>query len=212
MQASKSIIITCAGLGSRLGLNIPKCLLDFDGKPLIVRHLEMLKGISNIYIVVGYQAHLVIETVRKIRDDVIFILNHEYLTTGNTHSLYCGSWFLNEYIVSLDGDLVIDKDDFFKLYNSNEEIIACTRPRTKDCVYCSVEEKNGMKFVTKFTKDPTAYEWSGLFQMHNRKIKNNHYFIYQALEEHLPLKMIQVNSMDIDTPEDYELATSLYNK
>ena len=213
MQTSKSIIITCAGIGSRLGLNIPKCLLEINGKPLIVKHLEMLEDIPNIYVVVGFKASQVIETVRKVRDDVIFLFNHDYLTTGNTDSLTCGSWFLDEYIVSLDGDLLVSKDDFFKVYNADGEILACTKPRTRDCVFCNVQEANGEYFVTEFSKNSTQYEWSGLFQIHSSRLQTlpmKPYFIFEALISLLPIKAAFIDSMDIDTPQDYELAVSLY--
>ena len=35
MQYPKHAVILAAGLGSRLGLNIPKCLVEIDGKKII---------------------------------------------------------------------------------------------------------------------------------------------------------------------------------
>ena len=42
MAVSRTVIISCAGMGNRLGLGTTKALVEVDGKPLIVRHLEML--------------------------------------------------------------------------------------------------------------------------------------------------------------------------
>ena len=56
MGFSRTVIISCAGMGNRLGLGTTKALVEIDGKPLIVRHLEMLRDQSDIRIVVGYQA------------------------------------------------------------------------------------------------------------------------------------------------------------
>ena len=37
-----SIIICCAGMGTRLGIGTTKALVDICGKPLIIRLLEQL--------------------------------------------------------------------------------------------------------------------------------------------------------------------------
>ena len=37
---NKTIIISCAGMGTRLGIGMTKALIDIDGKPLIIRQLE----------------------------------------------------------------------------------------------------------------------------------------------------------------------------
>ena len=42
MCFSRTVVISCAGMGNRLGLGTTKALVEVDGKPLIVRHLEML--------------------------------------------------------------------------------------------------------------------------------------------------------------------------
>ena len=80
MAVSRTVIISCAGMGNRLGLGTTKALLEIDGKPLIIRHLEMLEHERDIRVVVGYQAEAVIETVRKYRDDILFVFNHQYTT------------------------------------------------------------------------------------------------------------------------------------
>jgi len=43
MSVSKTIVISCAGMGTRLGIGSTKALIDIDGKPLIISKLELLK-------------------------------------------------------------------------------------------------------------------------------------------------------------------------
>ena len=43
MEFSRTVIISCAGIGNRLGLGTTKALIDVAGKPLIIRHLEHLE-------------------------------------------------------------------------------------------------------------------------------------------------------------------------
>ena len=46
MQVSRTVIISCAGMGNRLGLGTTKALVEVEGKPLIMHHLEKLKDES----------------------------------------------------------------------------------------------------------------------------------------------------------------------
>ncbi|MCM1297320.1 MAG: NTP transferase domain-containing protein, partial [Muribaculaceae bacterium] len=101
---SRTIVISCAGMGNRLGLGTTKALVEVDGKPLIVRHLEKLKEEKDIRVVVGYQAEKVIEVVKKYRQDVMFVFNHDYRATGTGASVALAARYANEYILSLDGD------------------------------------------------------------------------------------------------------------
>ena len=48
-----SVVICCAGMGTRLGIGTTKALVNVCGIPLIVRQLELLKDYSDIRIVVG---------------------------------------------------------------------------------------------------------------------------------------------------------------
>ena len=73
MQTAKSVVITCAGIGSRLGLGTTKALIDINGKTLIQWQLELFKDVEDIRIVVGFEANRVIEEVRKYRPDAIFV-------------------------------------------------------------------------------------------------------------------------------------------
>ena len=75
MSSSRTIIINAAGIGSRLGMNIPKTLVKINGKPLIYWILNALKKEKNIRIVVGYKAIDLIKYVSKIRKDIIFVNN-----------------------------------------------------------------------------------------------------------------------------------------
>ena len=54
MSIIKHAVISAAGMGSRLGLNMPKCLLQFSGTTIIQHQLELLKDIEDIRIIVGF--------------------------------------------------------------------------------------------------------------------------------------------------------------
>ena len=111
MKNNVSIVISCAGMGTRLGLGCTKALVEIEGKTLIERQLEILKDYDDIRIVVGYQAEQVIDVVNAIRKDVLFVFNHDYRNTGTGASFTLGAKYGREYVVALDGDLLVHPDD-----------------------------------------------------------------------------------------------------
>ena len=54
MTVSKTVIISCAGMGKRLGLDTSKCLVDVAGESLIMRNLRMLDDVDDVRVVVGF--------------------------------------------------------------------------------------------------------------------------------------------------------------
>ena len=101
MDFSRTIIISCAGMGNRLGLGTTKALVEVDGKPLIIRHLEYLEEEPDIRVVVGYQAKRVIEAVNQYRKDILFVFNHDFKNTGTGASVALASKYANKYIMTL---------------------------------------------------------------------------------------------------------------
>ena len=79
---SRTVIISCAGMGSRLGFGCTKALVEVEGKSLLARHLELLAGVEDVRVVVGYQSERVMEEARKYRSDVKFVFNHRSGSQG----------------------------------------------------------------------------------------------------------------------------------
>ena len=99
MSNDTTVIITAAGFGKRLGYNIPKSLVVINGKTIIERQLEILKNFKDIRIVVGFKANEVINQVKKIRKDILFVVNHNYSTTTPLNSLFLASQFAKKNIL-----------------------------------------------------------------------------------------------------------------
>ena len=57
---------------------------------------------------VGFKEEEVINYVRKIRQDVVFVRNPNYSTTTNSYSLYLGTYDLREPYLTIDGDMIVD--------------------------------------------------------------------------------------------------------
>lgn len=208
MGISRTIIISCAGMGNRLGLGTTKALVQIDGKPLIIRHLEMLQKEEDVRIVVGYQAEKVIETVRKYRNDILFVFNHKYRETGTGASVALASHYANEFILSLDGDLLVHPLDMEKLLACEHEFVSGGKIETDEPWMLQTYEENGKEFVSSFSKNEGNYEWNGITQMKSSKMMNGTGHVFQLIEPYLPVSFMQLRTREIDTVNDYEKAVN----
>ncbi len=208
MSASKTIVISCAGMGTRLGMGYPKALVDVAGKPLLVRQLELLKDYDDVRVVIGYQYEKVIEMVNAVRRDVTFVFNHEYKTTGTGASFLKGTAYGRDMVVALDGDLLVHPEDLKRVLESEEECIGGTTPTTDNPVLMSTEMTPEGLVVTEFSRDKGEYEWTGLAQVKTSRLGTTQGHVYYLLEPLLPLKMEKIRTKEIDTMEDYRNAVA----
>lgn len=206
MSISKTIVISAAGVGNRLGFGHTKALLKIAGKPLIIHHLEQLNKFDDVRIVVGFNAEDLINTVLSYRKDVTFVFNHRYLKTHTLRSLYLGCRFAREYIISLDGDLLVDPSDLKSFLNEDREIMGYCKAYSDDAVYVDVKDMKGKKYITRFSRKSGIYEWTGLIQVKVDKVINTETYVYQIVNNHLPFLAKSINCREIDTPDDYERA------
>lgn len=206
MSFSRTIIISCAGMGNRLGLKTTKALVEIEGKPLIIRHLEMLKNEKDIRVVVGYQAEKVIEVVRNYRNDVVFVFNHNYKETGTGASVALASKYANEYILSLDGDLIVHPDDMKKILACEYEFVSGNKPDTEDPWMLQTYCEDNAEWVSNFSKSVGNYEWNGITQMKSCKMQNGTGHVFQLIEPYLPVRFMEVRTREVDTIKDYECA------
>lgn len=206
MPISKTIVISAAGVGNRLGFGHTKTLLKIAGKPIIIHHLEQLDKFDDIRIVVGFDAENLINTVLSYRKDITFVFNHRYLKTHTLRSLYLGCRFARDYIISLDGDLLVAPSDLKSFLNEDREVMGYCKAYSDDAVYVDIKNKKGQKYITGFNRKSGEYEWTGLIQVKSDKIINTESFVYQIVNNHLPFPAKSTNCREIDTPDDLERA------
>lgn len=114
-------IILAAGMGTRLGKyteNLPKCMLNFNGKTLIERQVEILKGcgITDITIVRGYQA----EKIQIPR--VKYYNNNDYANTNMVETLFCAEPEMDDDLLVCYADIIYEKKIIKKIIQSNVSI------------------------------------------------------------------------------------------
>ncbi|HEY5774802.1 MAG TPA: phosphocholine cytidylyltransferase family protein [Xanthomonadales bacterium] len=120
-------IILAAGRGNRLAEfnpdGRPKCLLEFGGRSLLARQLEILFrcGIQKATLVVGYEADLVIDHVATLdlRPEISFVYNPAFLK-GSVLSLLAahGVMTSGETVLVLDADVLFHPQIMQRLIES----------------------------------------------------------------------------------------------
>lgn len=200
----KSIVISCAGRGSRLGFNIPKCLVSVDGKKIIERQLEQLKNVDDIIIVVGYKSDEVIEFVKSLDCKVRFVENNNWENTATGASFSIGAQLAkNDFVISLDGDLLVHPLDMEKILNVDEEFVCGEIVHTDNPVFLITDNKNK---ALDFNRESGDLEWSGLAGIKKANIKKEKWYVCDIMQEILPVKAITIRAREIDTINDYNEA------
>ncbi len=196
-----SIIICCAGMGTRLGIGSTKALIDVCGKSLIKRQLELLENYDDIRIVIGYQAGRVIDAVNQIRTDVMYAFNYDYRNTGEAESLSKAIIGLRKYTVIIDGDILINKDDFSSFIEYPGECLGICRINSDEPIYAIVDEDNN---VVGLNEESGTHEYSCLAKILSERIIPSKRSVYEMLRPLLPLPSVEIRTRDIDTPDDYD--------
>lgn len=199
-----SVVICCAGMGTRLGIGSPKALVDICGKPLIIRLLELLDDFDDIRIVVGFEAEKIIEVCKEYRKDIMFVFNYDYENNGPAASLCKALVGSKKYILSIDGDILVNKDDFEKMVE-NEEFLSISNKTSDEPTLVTVQDG----LVTDFSNSGN-YEWQGIVKINKNKLVVSDEHIYDMFVDSLPIKGIFVKSREIDTQDDYENAIRFY--
>lgn len=208
----KNAVICAAGLGSRLELDMPKCLVEVGGKMIIEYLLDVLKDVPNIRVVVGFKEEEVIKAVKSIRKDVVFVRNPNYQTTSNSYSLYLGSRDFAGPFLNIDGDMLISRTEFKKFENAiieNEDLIGVGHAYTEDAVFVELNDNNE---VVRFSRDKISdLEWTGIAYFSKIKISKEGKYVYQELENKLPIRAYKVVCFEIDTPADLDYAQNNFH-
>ncbi len=203
MTNDTTIVISCAGMGTRLGVGTTKALVDILGVPLIIRQLQQLDAYDDIRVVVGYQAERVIDTVRQYRKDVAFAFNYDYKTTGTAASFSKGLLCAREYAVAFDGDLLVHPDDLKAFLNCEGELVGGCRPSTDNPVLMSLD---ALGRVVEFSRERGELEWTGLARLKTARLTPGTGHVYQMIEPLMPINVMKIRTREIDTMNDYENA------
>lgn len=198
----RTVIISCAGMGRRLGIGATKALVMIEGKPLIIRLLEMLKSCDDVRIVVGYQAQKVVDIVKAYRKDVIFVMNHNYQNNGTAASVSLALENSRDFVLTIDGDTIVHPDDMKKILELDTEFIGVTDISSNEPVLVEVKDDK----VKGFSRNNGSFEWTGIAQIDKTHFKKSFGHVYEGIEPFLPIPYKKIKLKEIDTIDDYDIA------
>lgn len=206
MSTIEHVVIAAAGIGKRLGQGIPKILVKINGKPIYEYLLAAFKDVKDIRIVVGFEAEKVIHRITDYRKDIIFVKNHDYQNTLTYTSCYLGAVGIEGKVLFVDGDTILSNktlEDIKKLVYDDIPFLSVSKNIADNPVYAHVE--NG--FVTSFSRNQISeYEWANVayVDISNLSYENTH--VYEQMEKLLPMKALEIERIEVDTPHDLEIA------
>tara|TARA_B100001750_G_scaffold129983_1_gene103357 strand:+ start:190 stop:909 length:720 start_codon:yes stop_codon:yes gene_type:complete len=148
-------VILAAGVSRRLyphTYNIPKCLLDVSGRPIIHYQLEALEnlGIYDIIMVTGYHREMLMDHVISNfpRLNFTFLINHHYFETNTAYSLYIArEQFRSDSQVLMNADVVYPIELLRQIVNSSFENVLAVDVKPCGREEVKVIEGSGDKIV-----------------------------------------------------------------
>lgn len=219
MQSIEGAVIACAGLGSRLGMGLPKCMVEVGGQTILSRLIDSLeKAVSRIHVVVGYREEMIAEYCARHHRNVVLVRNPDFRTTNTAYSYMVGATGFSDKTVFLDGDLLIEEaslNQFVKTAATEDVLVGVTPASTEKAVYVDVQEDpdSGRLHVRRFDREVKMdHEWANIAcAPANFFNDTENGYVFERLSRFLPLAAGHVNLHEIDTPADMEKAEAFLN-
>ena len=107
-------LILAAGVGSRLAPltdHLPKCLVEVNGTPVLMKQIENLHtcGITDITVVSGYLSHVLSSAVRGKYPEIRILESVDYAVTNNMYSAYLArETMAGEAFLMMNADVFFD--------------------------------------------------------------------------------------------------------
>jgi len=114
-------IILAAGYGLRLNQHtkdIPKALLDLNGKSILERQISLLReyGVNEIFVVTGYKRE------KYVLKDIEYIFNPRYSETEQLASMMVARANIEDDVLVIFGDILFDSQILQQILASNDDI------------------------------------------------------------------------------------------
>lgn len=202
-------VIAAAGLGSRLGHGLPKCMVEVGGQTILTRLIrEVEQHTDRIHVVVGYREELVIQHCALHHRNVVLVRNPDFRTTQTIHSYRLGARSIPGSTLFLDGDCIFAPGSlsaFLAAAREREVLVGVTAAESEHPVYAEVAGSDGDQRVVSFGRGtPAPHEWASVLLAAPHVLDGDHTFVYEALDRHLPLPAQMIELAEVDTSADLD--------
>lgn len=210
MPLIEHVVIAAAGLGSRLGHGIPKCLVEVEGRAIIERQLALVAHVPDVRVVVGYMEDKVIEAAWRVHPEAIIVRNPNYRKTTTQDSYALGAEGIVGNCLFLDADIIFDPASFHRFldFAAGERLaIGITAAKTENAVFAVTREVDqGALEIVSFSGEPAPFEWANIVWAPANMFLRGSGAVFQTLQAFLPAPAGVVVSYEIDTEEDLKHA------
>jgi choline kinase len=207
MQDVTGAVIAAAGVGSRIGLGMPKCMIEIEGKTILTRLIETLRPeIPVIHVVIGYREEMVNDYCAIHHRDIVLVRNPDFRITNTAYSFFRGASHLPGKVLYLDGDLVISPGSLEKFIAAARErdiLVGVTKAKSEHAVFVLGENLGEVTRISSFSWDKKSeLEWANVFSAPNDLMRGVPGYVFERLTEHLPLDGYMLELAEVDTTED----------
>tara|TARA_B110000027_G_scaffold132759_1_gene159604 strand:+ start:559 stop:1299 length:741 start_codon:yes stop_codon:yes gene_type:complete len=240
------VVILAAGISKRMGgttFSVPKPLLKIKNTTLIelnIIKLARLVDISEIIIVVGYKADLIIRAIGHEYHGmrVTYVKNHEYRTTNSSYSMWLARDLVQDGFIVMNGDTLVSEKHLDRIlmekYESCVLIDSFFTKFTYEDLKVSVDDNYFVNNIGKdIILDPQTYGSPAIYKFQGAAVK----LFFELLEDNFIKKnnlksllskaiqlycsqfnVIAINIkqniywVDIDTPDEYQDAINYLEK
>jgi NDP-sugar pyrophosphorylase family protein len=210
MPPIEHVVIAAAGMGSRLGHGIPKCLVEIAGEPLIGGQLRLLSDVLDVRVVVGYREEAVIDVVRSFRSDVVFVRNPRFRDTSTQDSYAMGAQGLRGSCLFIDADILFESNsfhEFTRFASSRTLAIGLTAAKTDEAVFAVTQpRRDGGLELLSFSREPAALEWANVVHAPADTFGEGRGAVFETLQGLLPAPAKEIISYEVDTEGDLKRA------
>jgi len=235
-------IILAAGLGTRLGelgKEIPKCLLEINGKSILETKIEMLRNLGlkdeDILVVMGNKGSCWTkenkEKIMSIAKNIVISYDND--STSNSYSAKLGLDKIDEDdVMIIDGDLVISKELLRKMIETEGNLILSKESYDKENKQNKLllnKEGKLLEMGKNIEKEKLSFPYLiyGAFMKIKKQdlsvlkeiINKEKYkttgsdFLVNELSEHIDIRTITGNKWtNINKPEELENAKQLFSR
>lgn len=207
MSIVKHVVIAAAGVGSRLGYGMPKCLLEVGGKTLLARQLSLVADVEDVRLVVGFEKEKIIEAAKEVRRNAIFRINAAYRTTTTADSYDMGASGIDDWCLFMDADILFERDAFDRFCaecKPGQRRIGITDAKTEDAVFVHMNERDE---IVRFSRtEKSDDEWANIAWLPSNYFTGHSDSAYSRIAQELPVTTGRVESYEIDTEGDLRRA------
>jgi CTP:molybdopterin cytidylyltransferase MocA len=203
-------VIAAAGLGSRLGHGLPKCMLEIGGTTILTRLVDAISPHTDrIHVVVGYREEMVIDYVATHHRDVVLVRNPDFRTTSTIASLTLGARGLSGQLLFVDGDTVVRAPslaDFIARGTQHPVLVGTAPAASEDGVYVTLDDNATNDVLAFHREDPADHEWANILLGPSELLAGHTGYVYEALTAQLPLPTASLELAEVDTAHDLRRA------